>query len=239
MIKVMIYIQARSTSTRFPKKIFEKIDGKEVLQWVLDSANECCLYINKLYEKNKIFVKTALLIPYNDDDIKRKYGKENLVFEGHEDNVLDRFYQANMIYKGDYIVRITSDCPLIPSYLISKAINVCVKNNFDYVSNVDPLTRTCPDGHDVEVMSKRALEWAYRESLEQAEKEHVTLILRSNKIPDFFKVGHIIGHTQDVDKKISLDTKDDLENIKEEYTKVKKCLDNAFEKSGPKSIYRV
>jgi spore coat polysaccharide biosynthesis protein SpsF (cytidylyltransferase family) len=239
MIKVIIYIQARSTSNRFPRKIFERIDGKEVLQYVIDAATESCLYINKHYDKNHIVAKTVLLLPSNDKELINRYGTTNLYFAGDENNVLDRFYQANQIYEGNYIVRLTSDCPLIPSYLISKCINTCVKNAFDYVSNVDPIARSCPDGHDVEVFSKRALEWAKKEALEEAEKEHVTLILRSSKIPDYFKVGHIIGHTYETDKKISLDTKDDLENIISEYEKIKKCIDEAINKSGKKSIYRI
>jgi spore coat polysaccharide biosynthesis protein SpsF (cytidylyltransferase family) len=94
----------------------------------------------------------------------------------------------------------------------------------------------------VEVFSKRALDWAYNNALEEAEREHVTLILRSNKIPDSFKTGHIISHTinfGDDYKKLSLDTKEDFKVICDEYYKVKECLDNARKKSGPRSIYRI
>ncbi len=238
MVKVLIAIQARSTSTRYPGKVFEKTDNKEVLQMVLDAANESCLYINKYTDKNKILASVALLIPYN-DPIKAKYEHKNIIIEGSENDVLDRFYQAAIKTEADYIVRITSDCPLLPSYLISKHLNVCTRNKFDYVSNVDPDCRTCPDGHDVEIMSKRALIWAKENAKEAAEKEHVTLILRTTKLPDSFRVAHVIGQIFQPDYKISFDTVDDLEKIKSEYRKVDECLQNAYKKSGKGSVFRV
>jgi len=239
MINVLIGIQARSTSTRFPKKIFEEVDGKEVLQHVIDAAKESSLYVNKFTDKNKIFCSVALLIPFGDEPIKAKYSSQNIIIEGPENDVLERYYQAMIKVNADFIVRITSDCPLLPSYLISKHINVCTKNNFDYASNVDPDVRTCPDGHDVEVMSRRALSWANENATTKEDREHVTKILRSNAIPRGFRIAHIIGHVYNPDYKISLDTLDDLITIKDESIKIKECIDKAYKKSGRGSVFRI
>jgi len=238
MVKVLIGIQARSNSTRLPRKIFEKIDGKEILQHVLDAAEESALYINKYADKNKIKVTTAILTPEG-DEAAEKYKYKAVIIEGPEKDVLARYKKASYSMTPDYIVLITADCPLLPSYLISKAINIATKGHYDYVSNIDENLRTCVDGHDVEVLSKRALDWANTAANLESEREHVTLILRSNKIPSIFKVGHIIGHLFQPNIKLSVDTPEDLERVKREYADIKNCIQKAIYKSGGKSVFRV
>ena len=44
------------------------------------------------------------------------------VFEGSENNVLDRYYKASKLFNSDYIVRITGDCPLIDPIGVDKVI---------------------------------------------------------------------------------------------------------------------
>ena len=44
-------------------------------------------------------------------------------FQGSTKNVLDRFYQSSKKYDSDYIVRVTSDCPLIDAELIDQVID--------------------------------------------------------------------------------------------------------------------
>jgi spore coat polysaccharide biosynthesis protein SpsF (cytidylyltransferase family) len=238
MIKVIIGIQARSTSKRFPGKVFEKIDGREILQHVLDSCEESSLYINKYSDKNRIKVSTVILVPEN-DEIVHKYRYKTVVFEGPEEDVLGRYYKMYQAMNPDYIVRVTSDCPLLPSYIISKHINIATKGNYDYVSNIDENLRTCVDGHDVEVMSRRALEWLNTAATWEAEREHVTPLLRSKSIPSNFKVGHVIGHLYQPNLKLSVDTPEDLERVRREYAEVKGCIEKAIAKSGGKSVYRI
>ncbi len=236
-MKVIIAIQARSTSTRFPGKVFQKIDDKEVLQHVLDTAEESCIYINKYFPKNNVRVSSCLLVPFNDEIVKR-YSHKCIIYQGDEHDVLSRYYSMNQEMKADYIVRITSDCPLLPSYLISKHINIAVKGLYDYVSNVDEQIRTSPDGHDVEVVSARCLDWL-NQNAKDNEREHVTLRIRHGSIPKHFKIAHVISYLDLSGIKISFDTPEDFENIKNEYFRVKKCISTAVDRYGQKSIYRV
>lgn len=237
-IKIIIAIQARSTSTRLPGKVFELIDGKEILQHVLDSAEESCLYINKFSDKNRTTVKTCLVIPEG-DPIGEKYKHKTLIFEGSENDVLSRFMVMVNKLNPDYIVRITSDCPLLPSYLISKHMNIAVKGRYDYVSNVDENLRTCVDGHDVEVISLRAMEWLDKNAIKKEYREHVTQFIRVGRLPQNFRVAHVIGHLYQPEIKLSVDTKEDLERVREEYSKVKKCIEIAIKKDGENSVYRI
>lgn len=238
MIKVIIGIQARSTSTRFPRKVFEKIDGKEMLQHVLDSCEDSALYVNKYSEKNRIKVSTVILVP-TDDEIIHRYKYKTVVYEGPEYDVLKRYHSMGEALDADYIVRVTADCPLLPSYLISKTINIATKGGYDYVSNIDENLRTCVDGHDVEIMSRKALEWANEVATFESDREHVTPILRTKQIPTSFKVGHVIGHLYQPDVKLSVDTPEDLEKVRREYANVKNCINKALAKSGGRSVYRI
>ena len=72
------------------------------------------------------------------------------VFRGSLPNVLKRYYDCAKKYKGDIIIRITSDCPLLEYKLIDKLFLEFNRQNCDYLSNVHPAT--FPDGYDVEVL---------------------------------------------------------------------------------------
>lgn len=93
-------------------------------------------------------------------------------YRGSTEDVLDRFYQAAKPFNPDYVVRITSDCPLIDPQLADQVIAACVEGNYDYCSNT--LEPTYPDGMDVEVVKFTALETAFRDATLQSDREHVT-----------------------------------------------------------------
>ena len=48
-------------------------------------------------------------------------------YVGSEINVLDRYYRASKKYKGDTIIRITSDCPLMDPKLLDNFIKIFKK----------------------------------------------------------------------------------------------------------------
>jgi spore coat polysaccharide biosynthesis protein SpsF (cytidylyltransferase family) len=238
MKNVIIAIQARSNSTRLPGKIFLKLGGKEILQHVIDAAEESAIYTNQYSFKNNFKVHTMLLVPTGDEIVKR-YKNKVLIYEGPEQDVLTRFYEMNKEACADYVVRLTADCPLLPSYVISKHINIAVNSGYDYISNVDEEVRTSVDGHDVEVISNRALIWLNNNITEDSEREHVTLALRKRSVPFYFRIGHVIGHLHQPHIKLSIDTQEDYERIKKEYEDVRKCIDIAVKKHGEKCVYRI
>ena len=99
-------------------------------------------------------------------------------FRGSEFDVLDRFYQAVKNEKPDWIVRLTTDCPLIDPILIDKVIEFTHDSNIDYCSNT--LIENYPDGQDIEVFKYSALELAWKNSKLSSEREHVTPYIRNN-----------------------------------------------------------
>lgn len=248
LVRVVIGIQARSTSHRFPRKIFSFIrSNRSLLNSIIDAAYTSAVYISRnnyfikgSHTKSKIITSVAVLTPYGDEAAHVcKIGQRNLeVVEGPEDDVAKRYQMAAQLLNADYIVRLTADCPTIPSHVITKAITVAVMNEFDYCSNVDPRFRTAPDGWDVEVMSRRAIEWIDNTITDKFNREHVTSALRSSALPPDFKVGVIIGYIDNSEVKFSVDTMEDLQNTKESNQKIDEKIRMAEKLYGKNSVHR-
>ncbi|MDY8138673.1 glycosyltransferase family protein [Aquimarina sp. 2201CG5-10] len=163
-MKTVVITQARSGSTRLPNKVLKEIKGKSLLE----------IHINRIKGSkliDEIFIATT--INKEDDKIEELAKLLNVkYYRGSEDDVLDRFYQTIHKISPDYIVRLTSDCPLIDPILIDEVIQYTKDNDLDYCSNT--LEEHYPDGQDIEVFKFSALEKAWKESKLKSEREHVT-----------------------------------------------------------------
>mgnify|MGYP003706046215 FL=1 len=169
-VKTVLITQARSGSTRFPGKILKEIEGKSLLQIHLNRLRGCKTI-------SKIIVATT--IKPEDEIIYNKaiqWGFD--ASRGSELDVLDRFYKAVKNDKPDWIVRVTSDCPLIDPKLVDSIISFVQQKNVDYGSNT--FVEKFPDGQDVEVFKFSALETAWKSAKLQSEREHVTPYIRNN-----------------------------------------------------------
>jgi len=216
--KVCIGIQARSTSTRFPGKVHELIDGRSVLDHVIDVCSKAAGYINRYTYNNQAIVKISLLVPEG-DEIAELYRRRVNVIEGDEENVLSRYQKMAETHDADYVVRVTSDCPRIPEFIISKHIMVALKNHYDYFSNVHEGIRTAPDGFDCEVISRKALEWLSDNAKEPYNREHVTPLLRTNP-PAWMSRGLNLGHNDMHHIKLSVDTREDFAAAAKDHAEV-------------------
>jgi spore coat polysaccharide biosynthesis protein SpsF (cytidylyltransferase family) len=199
-MKLAIFVQARLTSKRFPRKILSKITNKTIIEIILNK-------LNKIKPSNKIFV----LIPNTklNDRLEKYIRKLNFpVFRGSEQNVLDRYYKAAKKFNVYNIVRITSDCPLIDIKIVNKIIKKFLSGRYDYGSNTFP--PTFPDGMDVEIFKFSTLEKAWKDSKSSFDKEHVTPYMRrTNK-----KILNIKSNYNLKNVRLTLDTKKDLILIK-------------------------
>lgn len=237
LISVLIGIQARSNSVRLPKKCFEPIGSKRLLDHVIDACTSAEKYLNRFTYKKNFTVNTALLIPEG-DMIKTGFASQKIeIIEGSELDVLSRFVKAQEQFKSDFVCRITGDCPLIPPFVISKHISLAVVSEYDYVSNVDEDCRLSLDGIDCEVVSKRMLAWLDLNAKTAAEREHVTIAARTNP-PIWAKRGFTASFFDQSAIKLSVDTRDDLERVRQEYDRVGKKLHMADKLYGRDSIHR-
>ena len=163
-------------STRLPGKVLMELEGKPLLQRVVER-------VKRAKKIDEIIIATTK----NKEDKKLTEFAEKLKvksYAGSEDDVLDRYYQAAKKFGAENIVRITSDCPLIDPEIVDDIISYYLNNDFDYVSNT--ISPTYPDGLDTEVFSFKALERAWKEAKKGFEREHVTPYI--NRHPEIRKL---------------------------------------------------
>lgn len=180
-VRTILVTQARSGSSRLPGKVLKEVGGKSLLQIHLERLKKCT-------RLSEIIVATTLekedaVIYYK----ALKWGFDS--YRGSESDVLDRFYQAVKNKKADWIVRVTSDCPLIDPDLVDDVIRFVQENDVDYGSN--GLVEHFPDGQDVEVFKFSALKKAWENASLLSEREHVTPYIRNNsgnKGADLFSI---------------------------------------------------
>ncbi|MAH48274.1 hypothetical protein CMI37_20790 [Candidatus Pacearchaeota archaeon] len=220
--KVLIGIQARSTSERFPNKSNMPFGRNSVTGNVIAQALRVAPWLSKFVD-----LHICLLVPY-DDELKQN--KKIAVIEGDESDVLSRYIEAHNRYKPDYVVRITGDCPWITSHIISKIVRAGIIRGSDYTSNV--LIRTFMEGLDCEMLSNRLLLWLHDNASTPFEREHVTIKflkdLASNHKPDF-KIHTVLAEYDYSQMKTSIDTKDEyldaLKNLQELENKKKQAIE--------------
>tara|TARA_B100000780_G_scaffold232421_1_gene172388 strand:- start:176 stop:934 length:759 start_codon:yes stop_codon:yes gene_type:complete len=166
----VLITQARSGSTRLPGKVLKEVDGQTLLQIHLERLNKCL-------KVDEIIVATTV---NSEDEIIYNKALEwgFTAFRGSELNVLDRFYQSLKDKKPDWVVRVTSDCPLLDPELVDAIVNFAQNNSYDYVSN--GIVEHFPDGQDVEVFKFSALRKAWKNAKLKSELEHVTPYIRNN-----------------------------------------------------------
>ena len=169
-MNIIALVQARLGSTRLPGKVLKKIVDRTVIDLLLTRLSESKTI-------SQIVVATSTNI--KDKDLKdqvKALGYE--YFQGSENDVLKRFYDAASQYKADVIVRITGDCPLVDAKLVDTCVNNFLSSKVDYYSNTLPVSY--PDGLDVEVMSFLSLERAHVDASSKFDREHVTPFIRNS-----------------------------------------------------------
>ncbi|HEU4732914.1 MAG TPA: glycosyltransferase family protein [Kofleriaceae bacterium] len=177
-MKVVVVIQARTGSTRLPGKVLLPAAGAPLLARMVER-------VRAARTPSHIVVATTTLAA--DDEVAalaRAAGA--MVVRGHPTDLLDRHVAAARATGAEAIAKIPSDCPLIDPAVIDRVIeafaSLSALDGVDYVSNLHPVT--WPDGFDVEVMTRGALETAWREATRPLEREHTTPFLWDN--PDRF-----------------------------------------------------
>ncbi len=199
-LKTVAIIQARIGSFRLPNKVLLPVCGTPVIGVLLER-------LSKSRQIDQIVVATSV---HTCNEPLVQYVEElgYLVYQGQENDVLDRYYQAAKEAQAKVIVRITGDCPLVDPEVVDAVLTKFYSTGVDYASNNQP--PTFPDGLDVEVFSFKALEKCWNQAKKANEREHVTPFLRESN--QFNKVN--LAHVEDVsDERWTLDESEDFEVI--------------------------
>jgi spore coat polysaccharide biosynthesis protein SpsF (cytidylyltransferase family) len=206
-LNTILITQARLGSKRLPKKVMLEISNKSLLEIHLERLKQA-------KEIDKIIV--ASTTNKSDELIYNKSIKLGFdCYRGSEENVLDRFYKAVKDHNPKWIVRVTSDCPLIDPILVDSVIKFVKKSDKDYGSNV--LIEHFPDGQDIEVFKFSALQKAWKKATLKSELEHVTPFIKKNSDfngKDVFSSINFPSKKNYSKIRMTVDEKEDLELIK-------------------------
>ena len=170
-MKVIAIVQARLGSTRYPKKILERVKKKSLIELLLKrlslskSINDIIVAIPK--DKSEIPLKKYL----------KKLGYK--VYVGEKNDLLDRYYKAAKKYNAEIIVRITGDCPLVDFRIVDSLVHSLIKDQLDFISN--SIKPSFPDGLDVSVIKFKALKQSWIKATNSFDREHVVPYIIKNK----------------------------------------------------------
>ena len=109
---IIAIVQARMGSKRLPGKVLLKVNGKTLIEILMQR-----LLLSKKIEK---IVLATSKKKENDPLVEEVKDLGFKVYRGSENDVLDRYFNVAKKFKANVIVRITGDCPLIDPYLIDE-----------------------------------------------------------------------------------------------------------------------
>ena len=138
-------------------------------------------YVIKQTLSSKLIKKVIIATTKKNEDLPIiEYCKKNnlMYFRGSNKDLLDRYYKCAKKFKGDMIVRITADNPLVEPTLIDKIIQIAINTKCDFATNM--MEQTYPLGYLVEVFPFRVLEKLYMNQKDPLTREHVTYHIKKN-----------------------------------------------------------
>ncbi len=205
---IVAIVQARMSSTRLPGKVLKDVGGRTVLERVIRRLERCASLTSIVVATTTQSVDDAIVLSCIDLNVT--------CTRGSEQDVLDRYYQTAKKVKAAYVVRITSDCPLVDPELVDHTVELFFEQRADYASN--SITRSYPQGLDTEVFSFSALERAWKEAARDYEREHVTPYFYEH--PGLFRIASLTNPIDFSHHRWTLDTAEDLSLVRELYSRL-------------------
>ena len=194
--KIICVIQARASSSRFPRKIFAPLRGKPLLYHVVERCREPqCV--------DDIVIATST--DATDDETENlAYSLGVNVYRGSLLDVRDRFLGAGKGYK--FVVRVTADNPFTEGVFLESVAATVQMGDADYVS-----IQGCPVGTGVQAFSYSLLQKLCERYRDNESKEHVVL---ESSIRDDEGIRSLWieapGHLQAPEVRLTVDTPRDL-----------------------------
>lgn len=200
-MKTVAIVQARMGSIRFPNKVMRPICDTPMIGLLLARLSQS-KRIDQIILATSHDPRNEPLAAY-----VRELGYA--VYQGSENDALDRYYQAVKEAEADIVVRITADCPLIDPQVVDAVIDLFQQGTADYAANT--VLSTFPDGLDTEVFTFEALETAWKQAKEPCQREHVTPFMRESGL---FRLANLSHASDQSSERWTVDEPEDFEVVK-------------------------
>lgn len=157
-LNIGICVIARFGSSRLPGKCILPIRNKPAIEYLFERTH--------LLTTPVIPILCTSINSDNDELVLLAKKNKMKVIQGDEKNIIDRLLLAIEKYQLDYVIRVTGDDILLDPFYANKAIELCTKNNYDYVS-----CKKLPGGVECEVFTSESIRLInkYAENLEYTE----------------------------------------------------------------------
>ncbi len=163
-------ILARMSSRRLPGKVLRPLDGRPLIDHVIDRAR-------RIPSAPRPVVATS--DDAGDDRLAAHCHSRGVsVFRGSLDNVAKRVRDCAETHGWDYFARINADSPFLDPHLIEQGFRRAIDDRLDFVTNLQP--RTYPYGMSVEVFSTEAYQRAFDQMSKPEDCEHVSTLFYRN-----------------------------------------------------------
>lgn len=198
-MKIGFFITARLKSSRLKQKILLDLNGKSVIDRVIERAKKVrgidgVVLCTSTNPQDSVLYENAL-----DNKI--------MFFAGSEDDVLDRLLSAAEYYGYDAFVSITADNPLFSIHTSNLIVDMYKKDKFDFIN-----TKGLPIGCGTYLLDVKALKIANFMKQQSDTEIWGPFINR----PDFFNVADLVVKNSPFDEKfrITLDYPEDYDFLR-------------------------
>ena len=199
-MKIGAIVQARMSSQRLPDKVLTMVNGKPLLQYLLERLTHCSSI-------DQIVVATSE--DKSDDPIAEFcYKNGALCFRGPLQNVAKRFYMALEKYNLDAFVRVCGDSPMLDQKLIDQGLKL-FNGEYDIITNTLP--RSYPLGQSVEVIRTSTFKKVYEKMSRPDHFEHVTKYYYEHS--NEFRIKNFSNNKDLSCYRLVVDTLEDLKRI--------------------------
>lgn len=188
-------VQARMGSRRLPGKVLARIGDRPLILWTLAALSE----VGPL---DGIVVATTSQ-PEDEPLVSLLRDRSWQVHRGPSRDVLTRCWEAVAPAGPAFVVRVTADNPFIDPELVTAQIELAVNGGYDYVGGSG-----WPIGTAAEVATGAALEAAFHEATDPAEREHVMPFLYNR--PERFRITQVPPPDPSIPGRFTVDTAEDL-----------------------------
>ncbi len=216
-MNLIVIIQSRMSSHRYPGKMLAPFLGKPVLAHVVQRLKEIKI-------KPEIILATS---EENADDPLVNYS-QNLglkIFRGPLDDVMKRFVLCLKKNECDAFFRVCGDSPLLLPFLFEQAASIYRNNDYDLVTNIFP--RSFPVGMSVELIKTRTFLEVQKDIIDNEDREHITRYFYNN--PKNFKIHNIeCAKPLNSNIKLTVDKPGDIEKLEEWYLAQDKKYEDIF-----------
>ncbi|MDP3734286.1 MAG: glycosyltransferase family protein [Nanoarchaeota archaeon] len=200
-MNIVVIIQTRMNSQRLPGKTLLKINGKTIIEHVVER-------VAKAQGVDNIIVATSTAA--SDDQLaEHLHQKKIACFRGNENDVLERYYLAAKHYNADIIIRVCGDQPLVDPLAIEMTLQNWAENTFTYCKH----EQGWPDGTGCEIFSFSLLEKAQQLCTDPFEREHIKPFFLNNKYKFKIKTVDAPSDIHSPASHLAVDTAEDFKRI--------------------------